>query len=162
MARKDDTEEKDIDTDEENSSEPRVYELAFHLDPELSENEAKKAYEAVRDVIAERGAVVAEGAPEKIQLAYTVSRSENAGRRDFDSAYFCWVAYEATGEGHDAVGAAARAERRIIRFLDLKTTKEAAKHSAELREMREKAPEKPAEEAVSDSELDAALEQAAA
>jgi ribosomal protein S6 len=160
MARKDAVEEKDIDINEENSSEPRVYELAFHLDPELSESEAKKTYDALRDVIEEQGTLVAEGTPEKIQLAYTISRSETTGRRDFDSAYFCWIAYETAGEGHEMVGAAARAEKRIIRFLDLKTTKEAAKHSAEMRELREKAPEKPADESVSDSELDAALEQA--
>jgi ribosomal protein S6 len=104
--------------------------------------------------------VVAEGAPEKIQLAYTVSRSENAGRRDFDSAYFSWIVYETNGEGHDAVAEAARAEKRIFRFLDMRTTKESAKHSAEMRELRERVPEKVAEEAVSDTELNAAIEEA--
>jgi ribosomal protein S6 len=163
MAKKKELEEKgDMLMDEGDSSEMRVYELAFHLDPELSESEAKKAYETLRDLAVSRGSLVAEGTPEKIQLAYTISRSENAGRRDFDSAYFSWVAYETDGEGHEAVIDAARAEKRIIRFLDIRTTKEAARHSAEVREMREKAPEKPEGESVSDAELNAALEEAAA
>lgn len=156
---------KELDTEieatEEESAEPRVYELAFHLDPEISENEAKKAYESFRTLIEDNGTLVAEGAPEKIQLAYTISRSETSGRRDFTSAYFCWIAYEAAGEGHQAVTGAAAADKRIIRFLDIRTEKEVAKHAAEMRELREKAPE-PANESVSDTELDAALESAAA
>jgi len=160
MARKKGDEEMDVMTEEDNSSEPRVYELAFHLDPELSESDAKKAYDALKEVVTSKGALVAEGEPEKIQLAYTVSRSENAGRRDFDSSYFSWIAYETDGEGHEAVAEAARNEKRIFRFLDIRTTKDSAKHSAEMRELREKAPEKPPEEAVSDTELNAAIEEA--
>jgi ribosomal protein S6 len=158
MAKKD--VEKDELMDEETSSEPRVYELGFHLDPELSESEAKKAYGALKGVIEEHGTVLAEGEPEKVHLAYTISRSENSGRRDFDVAYFCWIAYEANGKGHEAVAEAARAEKRIIRFLDIRTTREEVKHSAEMRELREKAPEGRAD--VSEAELDAAIETAAA
>jgi ribosomal protein S6 len=159
MAKKDI--EKDELMDEETSSEPRVYELGFHLDPELSESEAKKAYVALKGVVEERGTVLAEGEPEKVHLAYTISRSENSGRRDFDTAYFCWIAYEANGEGHEAIAEAARTEKRVVRFLDLRTTREEVKHSAEMRELREKAPE-PARADVSDAELDAAIETAAA
>lgn len=161
MVRKKDDTEKDMDmTEEEDSAEPRVYELAFHLDPELSESDAKKTYESIKDVIGSRGTVVAEGTPEKVQLAYTISRSENAGRRDFDSAHFCWIAYEANGEGHEAITEAAKNEKRIIRFLDIRTTKDAAKHSADMRELRERAPEQPAGESVSDAELNTAIEEA--
>jgi ribosomal protein S6 len=151
--------ESEVEVDEETSSDPRVYELGFHLDPELSETEAKKAYGSLKATIEENGAVIAEGEPEKIQLAYTISRSENSGRRDFDAAYFGWIAYEANGVGHEAIADAARLEKCIIRFLDIRTTKEEAKHSAEMRDLREKAPEA-ASETVSDAELDAAIETA--
>jgi ribosomal protein S6 len=161
MARKTDAEEVLL-TDADAGTEPRVYELAFHLDPELSESEAKRAYDALRDLISEKGSVVAEGTPEKIQLAYTISRTETSGRRDFDAAYFAWIAYEADGAVHQAVTEAASEEKRIIRFLDIRTTKELAQYSAEMRELREKAPEKPVGETVSDAELDAAIEGAAA
>ena len=161
MAKKDI--EKEEVVDEDDSAEPRVYELGFHLDPELSETEAKKAYAGIKGVVEENGTIVAEGEAEKVQLAYTISRTENSGRRDFDSAYFCWIAYEAAGPGHEAIADAARMEKRIIRFLDIRTTKEESRHSAEMRELREKAPEPAhAESKVSDAELDAALETAAA
>ncbi len=149
--------EEEIDADH---AETRVYELGFHVDPELAQEEAKKVFQAMRDLIEGAGTVVAEGVPEKIQLAYTVSRMELGGRHDFDGSYFCWIAYEADGAGHEKVAAAARAETRIFRFLDIRTTKEEAKQSAEMQEMMRQAAEQPAaEEAVSDTELDAALKE---
>lgn len=142
-------------------NDPRVYELGFHLDPELPSEEVKKAYEAVRDLIAGKAAIVAEGQPEKVQLAYTISRQEVSGRRDFDSAFFSWIAYEATPEVHAEIISAAGADKHIVRFIDLVTTKEAARHAVELREMALKMPESPEEaEAAAGAELDAALENA--
>ena len=76
------------ESSEKDGSEPRVYELGFHLDPELPIEEVKKAYQAIRELIMRSGTLVAEGGPEKIQLAYTISRQETSGRRDFNSAYF--------------------------------------------------------------------------
>lgn len=139
-------------------SEPRVYELGFHLDPELPTEEVKKSYQTVRDLIAGNGEIVAEGEPQKIPLAYTVSRQDVSGRRDFDSAYFAWIAYEATPENHEQVIGAVGADKRIIRFIDLITTKDAARHSVEMYELSLKVsePEEAAEEAG--AELDAALE----
>ena len=146
----------------EQDSAVRVYELGFHLDPELPTEEVKKAYQAVRSVIEEQGTLVAEGEPEKIQLAYTISRQDTTGRRDFDSAYFSWIAYEAAVEGHDAILSAAGAEKRIIRFIDVLTTKDAARHAVEMRELAQKTQEQSAEdtEASQNAELDAALESA--
>ena len=159
---------RDIEIDESPSSaeategEARVYELGFHLDPELPTEEVKKAYQAVRDMIAKQGDIVAEGSPVKIQLAYTISRQETTGRRDFNSAYFSWIVYEASPDKHAEVVAAANADKRIIRFVDLVTTKEAARHALEVRELAMKAAEKESagegEEETGEAELDAALE----
>ncbi|HET9641310.1 MAG TPA: 30S ribosomal protein S6 [Candidatus Paceibacterota bacterium] len=141
-------------------NDPRVYELGFHLDPELPSEEVKKAYQAVRDAVAEAGQIVAEGEPEKIQLAYTISRQEVSGRRDFDSAFFSWIVYETTPEKHAAVLSAASENKHIVRFIDVVTTKEAARHAVEMREMALKAPttESQEAEAAQGAELDAALE----
>ena len=144
---------------EETGSDPRVYELGFHLDPELPAEGVKKAYQVIRDTIAKKGTLVAEGEPEKIQLAYTISRQEVSGRRDFDSAYFAWIAYETTPDAHAEVLAMAHANTQIVRCIDLVTTKDSARYSVELRELSKKMPE-PVEssEAVAGAELDAVLE----
>lgn len=148
--------EETITDGEEMHAEPRVYELGFHVDPELSVEEAKKAYQDVRELV--EAGIVAEGEPVKIPLAYTIYRQDTGGRRDFDSSYFCWIAYEVDGAGHEKVIAAAKADRRIFRFLDIRTTKDEAKHSAEMQELLAKMPEGEGEE-VSDAELDAALKE---
>ena len=145
----------------EGNNETRTYELGFHIDPELPQEEVKKTYQAIREKVAAAGEIIAEGEPEKIALAYTISRQETTGRRDFMSAYFSWIAYDATTEGHDAVLELAKDERRIVRFIDVKTTHEAAKHAAEMHEMMLRAPEKgEGEEESADQDLDQALKEA--
>lgn len=145
--------EETLDADH---AEKRIYELGFHIDPELPEAEAKKIYQTLRDKMAD---IVAEGEPQKIPLAYTVSRTEQSVRRDFNSSYFGWIAYQADGPTHAAVIEMATEEGHIFRFLDLRTTKDAAQHSAEVHELMMKSPEKQEEE-VSDVELDQALKEA--
>ena len=145
---------------EDNHAEPRVYEFGFHIDGELTPEDAKKAYQALKDLVSANGTLIAEGEAEKIQLAYTISRMEPTGRRDWDTAYFGWLAYEATGEGHTAIITAAGANKLLVRFLDLRTSVDAAKHSAEMHEFYRKAPEtQVVEEEAADAELDAALKE---
>lgn len=152
-------EEVIVDELEDAGSEPRVYELGFHLDPELPTEEVKKAYQEIRKFIEGMGTIVAEGEPEKIQLAYTISRQDTTGRRDFDSAYFAWIAYEATALKHDEVLTSAAEDKRIIRFIDILTTKDAARHAVEMRELAMKTPERVEDaEVTAGAELDAALE----
>lgn len=159
MANRQDEKEMIEDTSENTGSEPRVYELGFHLDPELPTEEVKKAYQTIHEFISSKGTIVAEGEPQKIQLAYTISRQEVAGRRDFDSAYFSWIVYEASTMDHDDILTAATTDAHTIRFIDLLTTKDAARHSVEIRELALKTPERVENpEAVASAELDAALE----
>ena len=146
---------------ENTGAEPRVYELGFHLDPELPLEEVKKAYKAIHTLLASKGTVIAEVEPEKIQLAYTISRQEVAGRRDFNSAYFAWIVYETTAPEHAEIISAADANKAIVRFIDLITTKDAARHALEVHELREKAPVLESDpEDVLNTEVDAALETA--
>lgn len=162
MAKKQDSAFEDEALDVE--AETRVYELGFHLDPELPTEGVKKAYQAIREHIEAQGTIVAEGEPQMIQLAYTMSRQETAGRRDFSSAYFAWIAYEATPAAHAEVIAAAGANKALVRFIDLVTTKEAARYAVELRDFNTKIGEEAAvedTEVAAEAELDAALQNAA-
>lgn len=152
-----------VDESEDTGAELRVYELGFHLDPELPTEEVKKAYQNIHDLISGKGAIVAEVEPEKIQLAYTISRQEVSGRRDFTSAYFAWVVYETHAAEHAEIVAAANGTKSIIRFVDLITTKDQARHALEVHELMMKAPEQQPEDAeeVLSTEIDAALENSA-
>ncbi|MEK7086597.1 MAG: 30S ribosomal protein S6 [Patescibacteria group bacterium] len=143
-------------------SDPRVYELGFHLDPELPVEEVKKAYHAIHELIAGKGTIIAEVEPEKIQLAYTISRQEVAGRRDFNSAYFAWIVYETVAPNHAEIITSASANKLVIRFIDLITTKDAARHALEVHEILLKTPEPESDSGdVLNIEIDAALESVA-
>lgn len=161
MAKKQDEKVSAQETLESESSESCVYELGFHLDPELPTEEVKKAYQSMRSVIDEKGVIIAESEPVRIQLAYTISRQEVSGRRDFDSAYFSWIVYEVSAENHAEIVKSVSADKRIVRFIDLRTTKDAARHSVELREISMKTPAtQEDQEAAIGTELDIALESA--
>jgi len=140
-------------------NESRVYELGFHIDPELPQEEVKKTYQALREKLS---TLVAEGEPQKIPLAYTIyQKVQGGGRRDFDSAYFAWFAYEADLAEHEAILESIKEEARVIRFIDLRTDVDSAKHAAEMHEIYAKMGEtKSVEVEVNDTELDAALKEA--
>ncbi len=158
MAKKQDVGVELDETIEENEADARVYELGFHLDPELPTEEVKKAYKVVRDLIESKGTIVAEGEPHMMQLSYMISRQETVGRRDFSSAYFCWIAYETTAVPHSEILTAVNANKQMVRFIDLVTSKDAARHSVEIREFAEKSQKHSGEIEVSaDTELDTAL-----
>jgi ribosomal protein S6 len=109
----------------------KVYEVGFHIDPNLSETDVKKTYEDVKALLGKKGSLVAEGVSRRVQLSYTISRMEEQGRQDFDSAYFAWVAYEGSGEDQPFIEEALREDKRIIRFILVKTTREAVKYAEE-------------------------------
>lgn len=115
------------------TKETQVYEVAFHIDPNLSETEVKATYEKVKKLV---GGVIAEGSPKKTDLAYTISRREEDGRNDFDSAFFAWVAYEGSPEGQEAIDETLRATKEIVRYLVVKTTREAVEHAEQQALMR--------------------------
>lgn len=158
MAKKEETAEI---LDAGDAQETRIYEIGFHLDGELPSEEAKKTYQHIRSEIAGKATIITEGEPTKIPLAYTISRSEQAGRRDFNTAFFCWIAYEADVTAHAAIIDLMGEEKRVFRFIDLKTTKEEAQHSAEMAEIYAKMPMEEAdhEAEVMDTEIDAALKE---
>ena len=137
------------------SSEMRVYELGFHLDGELPQEEIKREYQAVRDGVASAGTIITEGEPTKIPLAYSISIQNTTGRRDYNTAYFCWIAYESNGAGHEAVQSLAAANKNVIRFIDLRSSKEGAQHSAEMHEIFANAALLEEQERQNDAEEDA-------
>lgn len=150
-------EEMDID-----HAEPRVYELGLHIDPELSQDEVRKTYQSLRETIAKEGSIIAEGEPQKIQLAYTVSRTEVGGRRDFDTSYFAWIAYEVNGQSHEKIQEAVRANTAIFRYLDIRTEREAVEHAAQLHEIMQKAAankDQETDDEVSDAEIEQVLKE---
>ena len=118
-------EEHDLD-----HAEPRVYELGFHIDPDLPKQKIKELFQNIKNNIANEGTVITIGEPHRLRLAYTISRMERTGRHDFSSAFFGWVAYQSDGEAHARIIDMIKEHNDIFRYIDIRTTKEATEHAA--------------------------------
>jgi ribosomal protein S6 len=147
---------EEVESVEADSLESRIYELGAHLDPELSESDMKKAYSKIRKSIEDKGEILAEGEPTKIPLAYTISVKNTIGRRDFNSAFFFWIAYVAQVSDHGALIESFTEDKNIIRYIDLKTTKELAEYSSQMQELFiEEAKQSVGQEEIPEVEVDA-------
>lgn len=152
-------EEKNMNADERS-----VYELAFHINPSLSETEAAKTFESLKEaVVSNGGEVITDSTPRRIDLAYTISLQGENGRQDFTQGLFGWIAYEGLSENQKAIEEAVGEEKNVIRSLIITTSKDVVEYAKQREEearsiARNEAAE--GEEGVSEDELDEALESA--
>jgi len=146
------------DTEVLGNDEISVYEVAFHIDANLSDTETRKAFDSVKEaIVAAGGTPFAEAVPTRATLAYTISQIHEGVRRDHNASHFAWVAYELEPSKQGEVDEALRGDKAIIRHLVLVTTKEEALYAQD-RAAEKLVVEKPESEEVSDKELDEALE----
>lgn len=148
------------DTELVEKDEISVYEAAFHIDANLSETEVRKTLDKTREAITEAGGtLVAEAAPVRMDLAYTISHIAEGVRRDHVASYFAWIAYELTPEKQGEVDEALRTNKNIIRHLVIKTTKEQAVYAQDRAAEKMSMAKEGSEGQVSDEKLDEALEE---
>lgn len=73
----------------------RVYEVGYLLVPGVNDDGLPVAVGKIKEVITNNGGtVISEGAPEYIDLAYTMTREIENKHVRFDTAYFGWVKFE--------------------------------------------------------------------
>jgi len=161
--------------DHNEHTEPRVYELGYHLVPTLAEEQIPAASGAVRGMIERISKdIIAEELPVFIDLAYQIVKTIEHKNKRFNDAYFGWIKFEATPEGIATLEEALKGDENVLRYLVVKTLRESTylsnkfpSSSAKAREMEsmEVAPEAvsetavPAVEATPVDELDKAIEE---
>jgi ribosomal protein S6 len=118
-------EAENVEMEEEmDSPEIHSYELAFHVLPTIAEGEVEGVFASIKDVIKkEGGEIFDEEAPERFELAYEVVRHLEGKNRGFNSAYFGWVRFKATGAAAVVVNAEADQNSSILRHLLIKLTR---------------------------------------
>lgn len=147
------------DTNVDTGVETSVYEAAFHIDANLSETEVRKTFDGVKELITKAGGeIVAEAAPQRMDLAYTISHITEGSRRDHTSSHFAWVAYEGAKEKQEEIAEGLRANKSIIRYLVVTTTKEEALYAQD-RAAEALVASTATDDTVSDEELTEALEE---
>lgn len=106
-------------------TEPRVYELGYHLVPTLPEEKIPEASGAVRGMIERISSnIIAEELPVFIDLAYTIVKTIEHKNKRFDDAYFGWIKFEAEPAGIAELEEALKKDDNVLRYLVVKTLRE--------------------------------------
>lgn len=106
-------------------TEPRVYELGYHLVPTIAEEQIPQVSGAVRGMIeAVSGTIIAEETPVFIDLAYQIVKTVEHKHKRFNDAYFGFIKFEAGPEGIATLEEALKKDDNVLRYLVVKTLKE--------------------------------------
>ena len=106
-------------------TEPRIYELGYHLVPTIAEEQIPQVSGAVRGMIeAISGNIIAEETPIFIDLAYQIVQTVEHKHYRFDDAYFGFIKFEASPEGIATLEEALKKDDNVLRYLVVKTLKE--------------------------------------
>ncbi|MBI5400904.1 MAG: 30S ribosomal protein S6 [Candidatus Yonathbacteria bacterium] len=106
-------------------TEPRIYELGYHLVPTLAMEQIPQASGAVRGMIERISKdIIAEELPVFIDLAYQIVKTVDHKNKRFNEAYFGWVKFEANPEGIATLEEEIKKDENVLRYIVLKTIRE--------------------------------------
>lgn len=145
-----------------------VYEVGFHIVPTVGDEGVSAVVEKIRKLIGD-AEVVAEGAPQKMSLAYTIEIAAGGKRQKYSEAYFGWIKFATDDRAAlPALEAALRDMKEVMRSLIIQTVREdimqqprrAVFSSDRLEGQTLEAPKRDKEEGgpVSEAELDKSIE----
>lgn len=156
---------------EEHEVVTRIYEAGYQIVPTVPEGDVDKVVAGIRSEIEKFGGqFIAEGAPSLMKLSFGIDKREGEKLVEYDRGYFGWIKFEAGTESAKALTDYLKSHASILRSIVFKTIREdtRAKFKApQLREVKrtdtiKAAPRKAAEgeekEAVSEADLEKALE----
>lgn len=146
--------------------ETTVYEVGYLLQPLLVEENIGEEITKIKNAIEERGGLfISEGWPEQRILAYSMTHEMKEEKKEFDSAYFGWVKFEAKPGIIPLIQDELRKNENIIRFILVKTVREdtmsrpvsPARQEEKRRSRRSR--EEEGKEEISEEEVDKAIEE---
>jgi ribosomal protein S6 len=106
-------------------TEPRVYELGYHLVPTLSVEQIPGASGAVRGMIERISKdIIAEELPVFIDLAYQVVKTIEHKNKRYDDAYFGWIKFEGNPDDIATLEEELKKDVNVLRYLVTKTLRE--------------------------------------
>ena len=158
--------EKKITDTAEVANDSKVYEVGFHILPNVAEDDLGVRVTAIRDIIESNGGrMIADEFPKHMELSYPMVKIASNKRATYNSSYFGWMKFDADPKGIKAVEIALKADEFVLRFILVKTVREntmapkkalMAKRGEEVdRVLPVKVEEKPA---LTEEELDKTIE----
>ena len=102
-----------------------VYEVGFHVVPEVLEANVAEVVEKIRAEIQKGGAeIISESFPHKMALAYTVERATTGKREKYNDAYFGFIKFATDRETISSLETLLRSMKEILRYLLTETKRE--------------------------------------
>ncbi len=106
-----------------------VYEVAFHLVPSLPEDGVAAVVDKIRKALAapqtgESAEIIAEGSPQRMQLAYVIERATQGKREKYGEAYFGWIKFAVPREVAVALAEVLHGMQEVLRHLIVETVRE--------------------------------------
>jgi ribosomal protein S6 len=97
----------------ESEVEPKIYEFAYHLTPDLDEADVKTQVQEIFDLISRnQGSVLSSREPERVHLSYPIRHKQ--------FGYFGSFDFAAPREAIEKINAQAKLQNNILRFLLIK------------------------------------------
>lgn len=111
---------------ENDELEAKVYEIGFHIVPNISPENVKSEFEAVKKVVSnnEGSSFITEGLPVLKTLTYTISKEVKAVKSKYDEAYFAWIKFTALPNQIEEIKKELDQMDSIIRYLIISTVRE--------------------------------------
>ena len=110
-----------------NKNEEKVYEVSFHLVPDIDPDKVSAVFDWVKGIVSEKGEVLSEEQPVKRDLAYTVRhtvRQRDGSYNRYDEAYFGSVKFRALRGAVRQIELTLTQDEEVLRFLLLETVEE--------------------------------------
>lgn len=147
-------------------SNKKIYELGYHVLPNLSEDEVAKVVSGIKDTLSKMEAsVISEQFPQMMTLAYELTKEIENKNRKFNTAYFGWIKFEVETSNIESFKTEMDKNLNILRFIIIKTVRESTLATPKLTYQRpsKKAADAdavaPMDEAVVDQKIDEMIEE---
>lgn len=116
----------------------RVYEVGYHIAPDVKEEELEKFIGTIRSVIEQAGgSFIAEGAPALMRLAYPMETRMGEKRTEHDRGYFGWIKFESPVEVARTLEQSLRAIPQFMRTIVFETVREDTRAKMKAPQLRE-------------------------
>lgn len=111
------------DTKEDRSS---IYEIGYQIVPSIPEEKVPEEEAIIRGIVTDAGAsIIAEEAPHRQPLAYTIKKKTVTGSYDkFNEAYFGWIKFEVNTDKIAAITKAVEIVPSVLRSFTMTTVRE--------------------------------------
>lgn len=140
-------------SEENKTTDIKLYELSFNLVPTLSAEKASAHFESIKKILSKHKAeITKEANPELINLAYTMIKKINEKNVRFDQAYFGFVVFNATTTAVEEIKLEIDADKNVIRYLLIKTVDDFEHSTNKLPKDKREEVENESDESVEDVE----------